>query len=61
MAARLEAVNYVLARAEQVWAPQAIEGWLYGCNSVLDGVRPIDFVGSGRVQEIVQALEVARA
>jgi hypothetical protein len=56
-----ERVQVVLARVREVWPNGAVEEWIHGSKDVLDGARPIDLVRLGRTDEVLAALEVARA
>jgi uncharacterized protein (DUF2384 family) len=60
-AAKQKRVQMVLALARQIWPDEAAEEWLHGSNEVLEGARPIDLVRRGRTDEVLAALEVARA
>ncbi|MUN62881.1 hypothetical protein GMA12_06955 [Kocuria sediminis] len=59
--ANQERVQMVLARVRKVWPHEVAEEWLHGYNDVLEGARPIDLVRRGRTDEVLAALEVARA
>ena len=60
-AAKQERVQMVLARARQIWPNETAEEWMHGSNDVLDGARLIDLVRLCRTDEVLAALEVARA
>lgn len=54
-------VPVVLARAREIWPNEAVEEWMHGSNDVLEGARPIDLVRLARTDEMLVALELARA
>lgn len=60
-ASKQERVQVVLVRVREVWPNETAEEWMHGSNGVLDGARPIDLVRYGRTDEVLAALEVARA
>ncbi|MFC4224661.1 antitoxin Xre/MbcA/ParS toxin-binding domain-containing protein [Lysinibacter cavernae] len=54
-------LDYVLARASQVWPPAVALQWLEGHNSFLGGARPIDVLRSSGAAEVIEALDGALA
>ncbi|KXO92751.1 Protein of uncharacterised function (DUF2384) (plasmid) [Tsukamurella tyrosinosolvens] len=54
-------LDLVLARAAEIWAPAVIQDWLTGSNSYLGGARPIDVLRLRGPEEVLAALEAARA
>ena len=61
MAQQLLDLDYVLAKALQIWPAKAALDWFEGSNDYLDGARPIDVLKLRGATEVVQALEVAMA
>lgn len=56
-AQRLQDLDYVLSRAQLVWAPQIAVTWLESSNGFLDGARPIDRLRSHGPAEVLGALD----
>jgi transcriptional regulator with XRE-family HTH domain len=54
---KLEGVEFVLGRLLTVFEPATARKWLHGFNDHLGGRRPLDLLGSGRVAEVLQAIE----
>jgi transcriptional regulator with XRE-family HTH domain len=61
VAQRLVDLDYILAKALQIWPRRAAIDWLNGPNNYLDGARPIDVLQARGAAEVVEALEVAMA
>lgn len=57
--ARLDALEFVLARLLQRFAPATARKWLAGTNAHLANRRPIDLVGANRIAEVIAAIEQA--
>jgi hypothetical protein len=60
-AVKQQQVPVVLARARDIWPNEAVEEWVHGSNDVLDGARLIDLVRLAKTDEMLVALELARA
>lgn len=60
-AQQLVDLDYVVAKAVQIWPAKAALDWLNGANSYLDGARPIDVLKLRGTNEVVKALEAALA
>lgn len=58
---RLAGLALILEMATRWLAIEAIEGWLHGPNAHLHGVAPAYLVASGRVADVVGALEAEKA
>jgi len=56
-AQRLQDLDYVLSRAQLVWAPQVAVTWLESSNGFLDGARPIDVLMTRGPAEVLGALD----
>ncbi len=57
--AKLEALEFVLARLLQTFSSQTARKWLTGLNAHLGNRRPIDLIARNRVAEVLAALEQA--
>lgn len=57
--ARLDALEYILARLAQVYSAQTGRKWLHGINAHLGNRRPIDLVAANRIAEVIAAIEQA--
>ena len=57
--ARLQALEFVMARLLQVFPPAAARKWLTGVNAHLGNRRPMDLIGHNRVAEVIAAIEQA--
>lgn len=55
-AARVDALEYVLAEAERVFGASGARKWLRGLDPRLGGRRPGDLLREGRTHEVVRAL-----
>jgi uncharacterized protein (DUF2384 family) len=55
-AARVDALEYVLAEAERVFGKEGALKWLRGIEPRLGDRRPIDVLRSGAVHEVIRAL-----
>jgi transcriptional regulator with XRE-family HTH domain len=55
--AKLEALEFVVARLQQVFPPDVARKWLTGVNAHLGNRRPIDLVAANRIAEVVAAIE----
>lgn len=55
--ARVEALEYVLARLCATLEPESARKWLEGFNAHLGNRRPIDLLRDGRVAEVIAAVE----
>jgi transcriptional regulator with XRE-family HTH domain len=60
-AARVDAVEYVLAEAERVFGRAGAAKWLKGLEPRLSDRRPIDLILDGAVHEVIRALAEHRA
>lgn len=57
--AKLDALEFVLARLLQTFSPTTARKWLGGINAHLGNRRPVDFIASNRVAEVIGAIEQA--
>jgi hypothetical protein len=55
--ARLDALEFIVARLQQAFPPEAARRWLTGVNAHLGNRRPIDLVAANRIAEVVAAIE----
>lgn len=60
-AARVDALEYVLAESERVFGKAGAHKWLKGLDPHLGDRRPIDVLRSGSVHEVIRALAEHRA
>lgn len=60
-AARVDALEYVLAEAERVFGEAGAQKWLRGLDPRLGDRRPIDVLCSGAVHEVIRALAEHKA
>ena len=60
-AARVDALEFVLAEAERVFGAAGARKWLSGFDPRLGDRRPEDVLRAGRVDEVVRALGEHRA
>ncbi|MBI4305346.1 MAG: hypothetical protein HY678_03405 [Chloroflexi bacterium] len=54
---KVEGVEYVLSRLLSTWSRETSLKWLQGLNAHLGDRRPIDLLASGRVAEVIEAIE----
>lgn len=54
-------LDYVMAKALQIWPAEAALEWFHGSNDHLDGARPIDVLKLRGTTEVVKALDVEMA
>ncbi|MFW6187299.1 MAG: antitoxin Xre/MbcA/ParS toxin-binding domain-containing protein [Actinomycetota bacterium] len=54
-------LDYVMAKALQIWPAKAALDWFHGPNDHLDGARPIDVLKLRGTAEVIQALEAEMA
>jgi DNA-binding transcriptional regulator YdaS (Cro superfamily) len=57
--ARLEALEFVLARLCQTFAPATARKWLTATNAHLGDRRPLDLLARNRLAEVIAAIEQA--
>ncbi|HXG88726.1 MAG TPA: hypothetical protein VNJ02_10350 [Vicinamibacterales bacterium] len=55
--AKLDALEFVIARLLQHFYPETARKWLLGINAHLGDRRPIDLIASNRVAEVIAAIE----
>lgn len=55
--AKLDALDFVLARLLQYLHPDTARKWLFGVNAHLGNRRPIDLIARNRVAEVIAAIE----
>ena len=60
-AARVDALEYVVAEAERIFGRAGARKWLQGIDPHLADRRPIDLLRRGQIYEIVRALSEHRA
>lgn len=54
---RINGLEYVVTRLRGFLAPGSEQKWLFGINAHLGNCRPIDLIESGRVAEVIAAVE----
>ena len=59
--ARLEGFEFVLARLSERFPRQTALRWLEGVNPHLNDRRPVDLLRSGRIAEVLEAVEAELA
>jgi transcriptional regulator with XRE-family HTH domain len=57
--AKLDALEFVMARLLQVFPPETARKWLTSVNAHLGNRRPADLVAANRIAEVVGAIEQA--
>jgi hypothetical protein len=57
--ARLDGLEYVVARLLQHFPPATARKWLAGTNAHLGNRRPLDLIGANRIAEVIAAIEQA--
>ena len=57
--ARLEALEFIVARLLQRFPPRTARKWLAGTNAHLENQRPLDLIGRNRIAEVIAAIEQA--
>ncbi len=57
--ARLEGLEFVVARLLQRFPPATARKWLAGTNAHLGNRRPVDFIDGNRIAEVIAAIEQA--
>jgi hypothetical protein len=57
--AKLDALEFVLARLHQTFPPGTARKWLTGINAHLGHRRPLDLIASNRIAEVIAAIEQA--
>ena len=57
--ARLDGLEYVLARLLQHFPAATARKWLAGTNAHLANQRPMDLIGRNRIAEVIAAIEQA--
>jgi len=55
--AKLEALEFVLARLLQTLPPATARKWLTGSNAHLGNRRPLDLIARQRIAEVIAAIE----
>jgi uncharacterized protein (DUF2384 family) len=60
-AARVDALEYVLAESERIFGKAGAQKWLKGLDPRLADRRPIDVLRAGGVHEVVRALAEHKA
>src|SRR5207247_1113685 len=58
--ARIDALEFVVARLRQMLSPGTAVKWLTGVNAHLGNRRPIDLLADERVAEVIAAIEQER-
>lgn len=58
---KVEGVEFVLSRLLGTWERETALKWLQGFNAHLGDRRPVDLLASGRVAEVIQAIESEEA
>lgn len=61
IAQQLLDLDYVMAKALQIWPAKAALQWFHGSNDYLDGARPIDVLKLRGATEVIKALDVEMA
>lgn len=57
--AKLDALEFVMARLLQRFPPPTARKWLRGINAHLGNRRPVDLVARNRIAEVIAAIEQA--
>ena len=57
--AKLDGLEFVLARLHQRFPPGTARKWLTGTNAHLGNRRPVDLITRNRIAEVVAAIEQA--
>ena len=57
--AKVDAIEFVVARLLQTLPPATARKWLSGTNAHLGNRRPIDLIARNRVAEVIAAIEQA--
>jgi uncharacterized protein (DUF2384 family) len=60
-AARVDALEYVLAESERIFGKNGARKWLRGIEPRLGDRRPIDVLRAGAVHEVIRALAEHKA
>lgn len=60
-AARVDALEYVLAESERIFGKAGAQKWLRGLDPRLGDRRPIDVLQAGAVHEVIRALAEHKA
>lgn len=55
--AKLEELEFVLARLSQTFNPSTARKWLAGMNARLGNRRPLDLIAQNRIAEVIAAIE----
>lgn len=58
---KVEALEFVLAYLVSFLHPDVAVDWLNGHNAFLRNFRPIDYLGRGRIEEVIQAARAFKA
>ena len=54
---KLAGAEFIMDRLLQLFEPATAVRWLHGFNAHLGGRRPVDLVATGRVAEVLEAVE----
>jgi hypothetical protein len=57
--ARLDALEFIVARLLQTFTPPTAVKWLHGVNAHLGNRRPLDLIARNRIAEVIAAIEQA--
>jgi len=60
-AARVDALDFVLAEAERIFGKAGARKWLHGLDPHLGDRRPLDLLQAGLVHEVIRALAEHRS
>jgi uncharacterized protein (DUF2384 family) len=60
-AARVDALEFILAEAERIFGKAGARKWLQGLDPHLGDRRPVDLLRGGEVHQIVRALAEHRS
>ena len=58
---KVEGLEFVLAYLLSFLHPDTAVAWLNGLNPLLNDFRPIDYLGQGRITEVIEAARAHRA
>jgi hypothetical protein len=58
---KVEGLEFVLARLLSFLHPETASKWLTGMNPLLNDFRPIDYLASGRITEVMAAIDAFQA
>jgi transcriptional regulator with XRE-family HTH domain len=54
---RITALRYLAFRLSRIFHPEVANDWLCGINAFLGNQRPMDLIRTGRISEVIAAIE----